>query len=611
MITRDCLDKIKNSVDIYDVVSPYVTLKRCGVNWRGLSPFNQEKTPSFFVMPAKKMFRCFSSGNAGDIFRFIQLKENVSFGDAVEMIAERFNIPLEFEKSATLETKPYAKKTLFDLHGLVCDFFVKNFHAANVCGEKIRQYWVENRKFSLDVAKENGIGFAGNDDRALVGKIRQAGYSLDAIKASGIFYAKENETDPHRFMGRFNSRLTIPIRNTQGKIVGFSARFIDGMGQQNNFADAKYINSPATEIFQKGSILFGLDRARQYLEPNGPFWMVEGQFDAMRCWDNGINTAIAPQGTAITDAQLSTLRRYSVHLNCMLDGDNAGLKAAERLLTMAITAGLDVKFFILPEGQDPDSYFCEDFENRFQGLQRSGMTGIEFLANRWLAKKNITAQEKVETLRRIYEIISIAESSIVQKSYLDELSMVANLDRHAIFQDFKSFLQKKPFVGNSKVVTDETQKMPQGKLSTAESQLLAIVLSNDRIAKQILDLYEQPFLQNLTSREGKVLLKILNEIKEYMWEGIAKLEGSPLFSDDEKNLIYFSLADFDEDCEHLAIANLCLRKLHSNFIKEEINKVNDNFRKISLDESDSIKTLQECRLNLRKMLEHPPQIVQL
>ncbi|MDR2432239.1 MAG: hypothetical protein LBD34_00600 [Puniceicoccales bacterium] len=137
MITRDCLDKIKNSVDIYDVVSPYVTLKRCGVNWRGLSPFNQEKTPSFFVMPAKKMFRCFSSGNAGDIFRFVQLKENVSFSDAVEMIAERFNIPLEFEKSATFEIKPYAKKTLFELHGLVCDFFVNNFHANNVCGEKI------------------------------------------------------------------------------------------------------------------------------------------------------------------------------------------------------------------------------------------------------------------------------------------------------------------------------------------------------------------------------------------------------------------------------------------------------------------------------------------
>ncbi|MDR0693149.1 MAG: DNA primase [Puniceicoccales bacterium] len=609
MITRDCLDKIKNFVDIYDVVSPYVTLKRCGVNWRGLSPFNQEKTPSFFVMPAKKMFRCFSSGNAGDIFRFVQLKENVPFTDAVEMIAERFNIPLEFEKSATFETKPYAKKTLFELHGLVCDFFVKNFHANNAWGEKIRRYWVENRKFSLDVARENGIGFAGNDDRALIEKILQAGYSLDAIKASGIFYARENETDPRRFMGRFNSRLTIPIRNIQGKIIGFSARFVDAMGQQNNFSDAKYINSPATEIFQKGSILFGLDRARQYLEPNGTFWMVEGQFDAIRCWDNGIDTAIAPQGTAVTDAQLITLRRHSVHLNCMLDGDNAGLKAAERLLAMAMAAGLDVKFFILPEGQDPDSYFCEDFENRFQRLQRSGITGIEFLANRWLVKKNITAQEKVEVLRRIYEIISVAESSIVQKSYLDELSMAANLDRHAISQDFKSFLQKKPFAKDSKVVVDRTAEMPHKKLSTAESQLLAIILSNDGIAKRVLDFYEQPFLQNLTSHEGKVLLKVLNEIKEYMWEGIAKLEGSPLFSDDEKNLIYFSLADFDEECDHLAIANLCLRKLHSNFIGKEIDKVNDSFRKISLDESDSIRTLQECRLNLRKMLKHPPQIV--
>ncbi|MDR1890710.1 MAG: DNA primase [Puniceicoccales bacterium] len=610
MITRNCIDKIKNSVDIYDVVSPYVMLKRCGINWRGLSPFNQEKTPSFFVMPAKKMFRCFSSGNAGDIFRFVQLKENVSFGDAVEMIAGRFNIPLEFEKSATFEAKPYTKKTLFELHELVCDFFIKNFYANDARGEKIRRYWVENRKFSLDVARENGIGFAGNDDRALMKKISNAGYSLDAIKASGIFYFRENETDPHRFtIMRFNSRLTIPIRDIQGKIVGFSARLVDGMGQTNNLADAKYINSPATEIFQKGTILFGLDRARQYLEPNDAFWMVEGQFDAMRCWDNGINTAIAPQGTAITDAQLSTLRRYTMRLNCMLDGDGAGLKAAERMLPMAIGAGIDVKFFILPEGHDPDSYFCEDFESRFQTLQQSAMTGIEFLANRWLIKKNITAQEKAEALTKIYEIISVAESAIVQKSYLDELSMAADLDQHAVFQDFKSFLKKKPFSKGLVAATGKTQEKEHQKISTAESQLLAIILSNDKIAKQMLDVHEQPFLQNLTSCEGKVLLKVLNEIKEYMWEGIAKLEALPLFSDDEKNLMYSLLADFDEDCEPLVVANACLRKLYSDFIKREINKINDSFRKISLDESDSIKTLQKCRLNLREMLKNPPQIV--
>ncbi|MDR2778695.1 MAG: DNA primase [Puniceicoccales bacterium] len=609
MITRDCIDKIKSSVDIYDVVSPYVTLKRCGVNWRGLSPFNQEKTPSFFVMPAKKMFRCFSSGNAGDIFRFIELKENVSFGDAVEIIAGRFNIPLEFEKSTTFEAKPYGKKTLFDLHELACDFFIRNFHANGVCGEKIRRYWTENRKFSLGVAKENGIGFAGNDDRALVKKILQEGYSIDAIKASGIFYSKENETDPNKFIMRFNSRLTIPIRDIQGKIIGFSARLINGMGAPNNFADAKYVNSPATEIFHKGSVLFGLDRARRYLDSNGVFWMVEGQFDAMRCWDNGINTAIAPQGTAITDAQLSILRRYTTHLNCMLDGDSAGLKATERMLPMAITAGFDVKFFILPEGCDPDSYFCEDFENKFQALQQSSMTGIEFLANRLLTKKNITAQEKAEALTSIYEVISVAESSIVQKSYLDELSMVANLDQHAVFQDFKSFLKKKPFTKGSSIAIDGAQEGPCKKLSTAESQLLAIILSNNKIARQVSDFYEQPFLQNLTSCEGKVLLKVLNGIKKYMWDGIAKMEGLSLFSSDEKNLIYSLLDDFGEDCEHLAIANSCLRKLYSNFIKEEINKVNNKFRKISLDESDSIKTLQECRLNLRKMLKHPPQIL--
>jgi DNA primase len=560
-------------------------------------------------MPAKGIFRCFSSGNAGDIFRFVQLQENVAFVDAVEMVANRFNIPIEYEKTARREARPHARKSLFDLHELVCNFFVENFLAPGEIGEKVREYWTEERKFSLDVAAENGIGFGGGGDSSLVKKILAAKFTPEAMAASGIFYHRENETDPHRYTSRFHARLTIPIRDIQGRIVGFSARVIPGIGGKNELSDAKYINSPETEIFHKGSLLFGLNRARQHLSLGEPVWMVEGQFDVLRCWSNGIGAAVAPQGTAITDAQLSALRRYTVHLHCMLDGDGAGLKAAERMLPMAMAAGLDVKFFIFPDGSDPDSYFREDFEARFKSLFASGKTGIQFLAWRFLPNGiPITAQEKAEALKKIYEVIAVADSSVARESYLTELVDAANLDRNAVFQDFKSFLTRRKFAGAPSAISGEKTVKTQKKLSSAEDQLLAIVLSDSKIAAEVAQFFERPFLQNLSSSGGKILLKVLNEVKNDVRFGMHILDDLQLFSDGERNLACALVADLSEDCECTIVANMCLKKLHANFIGGEIDKTNGEFRKISLDEDCSIKNLQRRRLDLREMLKHPPQI---
>jgi DNA primase len=537
----------------------------------------------------------------------VQLKENVTFAEATEMIARRFNIPLEFEKSAGREPAQHARKTLFDLHEIACDFFVKNFHANGAAGESIRRYWTENRKFSMEIAADNGIGFGGENGRMLIKRIVDGGFSADAMGASGIFYCRDGENNPYNYNVRFSGRLTIPIRDIQGRIVGFSARFVDGVSRPGGFQDAKYINSPETEIFHKGSILFGLHLARQYLGANGAFWMVEGQFDVLRCRCNGINTAIAPQGTAITEAQLGTLRRYTTRLNCMLDGDSAGLKAVERMLPMAIGAGLDVKIFPLPSGQDPDSYFAEDFENRFKSLQKSGMSAVEFLSFRFLdGNKSMAAQEKVDALGKIYEVISMAESSIARESHLDELSRVANLDRYALSRDFDSFLTKRKFGGGAPIAVRTENGHSTGKISSAEGQLLALVLADDGVGRRVAELVEQPFLQNLSSDEGKVLLKVLNEIKECMWEGIPTLGEMQLFSEHEKNLMYALLADSVEECERYAVAHACLRRLYSNFVRDQIDDVNRSFRKISVDERDAITDLQKRRLCLRKMLKCLP-----
>jgi DNA primase len=436
-----------------------------------------------------------------------------------------------------------------------------------------------------------------------------AKFPPEALRASGLFYYRDGETDHRAGSLRFGSRLTIPIRDIQGRIVGFSARFIDGLSRPNAFADAKYINSPETEIFHKGSLLFGLDRARQHIDGDGAFWLVEGQFDAMRCWDRGILTAVAPQGTAITDTQLATLRRYTTRVHCMLDGDRAGSKAAERMLPMAMAAGLDVDFFPLPEGSDPDSYLREDFTERFQSLEKSALTAMEFLVGRHFGDgKNLSGQAKAEALSRIYEVISMADSSVARESYLDELAAITGLDHRAIVQDFKTFTTRRRFIGAPSVPPGGAAPKGSEKLSSAEGQLLAVVLADGDVAAKVAALLDEELFQNPTSEEGRVLVKVLNEVREGMGDGIRTLDRPGIFSDGEKNIAYALLADLDDGCDPVAVANACLRKMHGNFIRDAIGKINGKFREISLDESDMVRTLLQRRLGLRKLLKSPPLI---
>jgi DNA primase len=582
-------------------------LKKCGANWRGLSPFNGEKTPSFFVMPEKKMFRCFSSGNAGDIFRFIQLKENVSFLESVEIIANRFNIQLRFDsKSSDNSPMEFSKKDLFAINELANGVFVKNFQSSDISGQKVRNYWSEVRKFSSETANKQGIGLCKNDEKDMINILLKHKISIEAIRQSGLFYFKD-EADLSTFRLRFRFRLTIPIRDIQGRIVGFSARVIEGMSTE--ISDAKYINSPETPIFHKGNILFGLQEARLHVNDADQFWLVEGQLDVFRCWEIGLLTAIAPQGTAITDAQLSTLRRYSSNLNCMLDGDAAGLRAADKLLRMAMAAGLEVKFYILPKDEDPDSFFKKQDQD-IDSFCKAGISAMEFAVKYHSPNlSKMSSRQKADALQRIYEIISSSDSSIVHESLLDEVSQICGFDRRALAQDFATFYQRRKFNNPLPIkFSIENESNSVRKLNSAESQLLSIILSDVNWAKKIAEVVLPELMQASSSPQSTLLAKILNEIAENLWEGMESINNSNTFSEEEKNIAYSALADFNCENDLQFLVNTSISKLYSKFIKEKINELDKKISKISLDERENLRNLQRDRMHLREKLLRPPRV---
>ncbi|MFP6900029.1 MAG: DNA primase, partial [Opitutales bacterium] len=337
---------LKARVPILDVVSTHVKLKRSGKSWVGLSPFSQEKTPSFYVHPDKDMFHCFSTSTGGDAIRFVQLVENLTFIEALETLAHRFNFPVQYEHGSSSEARQSdtMRSILFALHEEAATWYREHFLAQDRDGEYIRDYWTNQRNFSLDAAEDFKVGFAPAKG-GLRKLLDQKEYSRKAMEESGLFIAGGRE--------RFRGRLMIPIRETQGRIAAFTARQLEITPTDDPAHKAKYVNSPDTPIFRKGNLLFNLDKARVQLKEHKSFLLVEGQLDVMRCWEVGAKTAVAPQGTAFTEMQASLLARHQAEsLEVLLDGDTAGRSAALRILPKLLEAGLETTFLELPEDED-------------------------------------------------------------------------------------------------------------------------------------------------------------------------------------------------------------------------------------------------------------------
>ncbi|OHE70948.1 MAG: DNA primase [Verrucomicrobia bacterium GWC2_42_7] len=603
IIKRTCIDSIKDKVNILDVVSPYVVLKRVGASWRGLSPFNNEKTPSFFVHSDKNIFKCFSTNNAGDIFRFIQLKENLSFSESVEFIARKFNISLEYESGGGTQQNVSLKKELFDIHAVATEFFVQQFFENNADGEKIRKYWEDGRHFSLEVAKEFNIGFSPPNASSLAKYVCRKPFSLESLKQSGLFYFREQETDPLKFRSRFRGRLVIPIRDIQGRVVAFSARQTSLTPQDDSSFEAKYINSPETPIFTKGHLWFNLDRARTAIKDTERFLMVEGQLDAIRCWVSCLHCVIAPQGTGITENQLNMLLRYSPKVDCLLDGDRAGQKAAFRILPLALKIGLDIRFLVLPEDSDPDELLqTADGLARFNAIREQAKDPINFAIDLFFAgKQNISVPEKTEILNKIFEIISHCESNTNKLGYLNEAIAKLGIDRQSAEKDFWNYLNKKTSHRvEPPIERDVKEKSHNRKLTSLEYEVLLLMLNYEYLDIPFSHTINPDWIEPDTM-QGRLLVRFLDEIREGNWHGVKHLDE--LLSDDNEKNYIASLRYEDVNVENpIQAANACIRALYQNFIKKRITHLNIEINSTPFTHKEKLHQLQLELMKLRQLL---------
>ena len=360
LIKNSSIEEIKAKVRIEDLVSRYVQLKKVGANYRGLSPFKHEKTPSFYVYPDKNFYYCFSTSQGGDIFKFVQTKENMSFVEAAEFIADRFGIRLEYERGAKAGAGSSVRKQIFDINEDAAAYYSAEFFAKNPRAESVRNYWTQERKFTLENAKELRIGFSPTDAEGLKKILAKKNYSPDALRECGLFFARESEADLARFHPRFRGRLMIPISDGQGRVIAFTARKTEFTPSDIAYEEGKYVNSPETPVFKKNMTLFNFDRAKKEAERRGYFILAEGQLDTIRMYCSGLENTVASQGTAAGAEHFALMKRHADRVVLLFDGDSAGRHAALRAIPICIAADIEPFVAQLPPDDDPDSFIAKN-----------------------------------------------------------------------------------------------------------------------------------------------------------------------------------------------------------------------------------------------------------
>jgi DNA primase len=542
-------------VDMAEVAGAYVSLRRCGSMLRGLSPFNEERTPSFFVNPVRNIFKCYSSGHGGNAIDLLRLKEGMTFVEAVEFLAKKYNFPLEFEKSSGLaEESP--RGLLLAIHERAATLFRETFFGPTAQAHSARLYWTQKRKFTLDCAERCGIGLAPSDWRGEILEKFLRAYPRKALLDSGLFLRPQ--AHPDRIMPRFRGRLTLPIEDGLGRVIAFSGRALAGITHPIE-TETKYLNSPETAIFHKSSVLFGLARARQALQEGASFLLTEGPLDCIRCWECGLSTAVAAQGTAITALHMATLHRYGHGVECLLDGDRPGRAAALRLIPHALRAGIAVQFLPLPDGMDPDEFFLREGGDGIRSLRERALSPVELLVEAHLPNggANFPLGKRQVALRQILTSIGAAQSRSVEWELLEELSRKTAIPLDALRLDhlrwspMESLANSIPPVGGPPVRSGD--------------YLLWLFLCRPELRSTLAEQVLPEWLD-----ESAVEDRLLNYFIGEFGNGVGPEEAQESLGDEDRNHVH-GLLFLASDEENLSDKlEQCLNGLHRRYVTRQL-----------------------------------------
>jgi len=412
------IEEVKASVNIVDVISNYVALKRKGTNYFGLCPFHNEKSPSFSVSETKQIFHCFGCGAGGDAIGFIKRIENIEFKDALEILAERANITLpQIETSEEDKKKMLLQDKVFEINKFAAEYYHKNLYNPTA---KPAQDYVKKRKLDNNTLKKFQIGFSGNFDD-LYKELKKNGFQDEEIFESKLVLMSKNGTPNDAF----KKRLMFPIKDIKDRVIAFGGRALDD-------SKPKYINSPDTICYNKGRNLYALNVAKK--TEKDFFIMVEGYMDAVSLHQRGIDNAVASLGTALTEKQGRLLKRYKSKIIIGYDSDGAGQEATMRGLEILQSIGYDIRILQLEGAKDPDEFVIKYGSGRFNLYLQNAISLVEFKVKK--LKKNLDlnqTNDKIKFLNEVSRILLKVDNDIEKEVYIDKISEEYGISKEAIY----------------------------------------------------------------------------------------------------------------------------------------------------------------------------------
>ncbi|WP_425061270.1 DNA primase [Sporomusa carbonis] len=476
----DFIDRLRSESDLVSIVSDYVSLKKKGKNYWGCCPFHQEKTPSFSVTPDKGFFYCFGCQTGGNVFNFLMKVENITFFEAVKLLAKKLNIPLpEKEKTPREQARDREIAILYQVNELARDFFYACLTKTNY-GKPAREY-LASRGVSAEIIDFFKLGFAPPSWDKLSITFRERGIALDILLKSGLSVARNSGDGIY---DRFRNRIMFPISDARGRVIGFGGRVLDN-------THPKYLNSPETEIFNKRHVLYGFDNAYKHIRESGQVVIVEGYMDVITLYSQGIKNAVASLGTAFTPEQARSLIKLNAELLFSYDSDAAGQNATVRALHTVRSLGATVKVVSVPDGKDPDEFVRKHGSSAFQDLLKTAQPLLDYQLDRALKSDDYsTVQGKIAVVGKLAPILAEADNAVEVNAHITRLSQILTVDESALRSEITKYIvqaKKDKIVKSGKTINIALlYKQPAPAVVQAERQLIRLMCDDPSLIPYVL-----------------------------------------------------------------------------------------------------------------------------
>lgn len=520
MISKETIDKIFSAVRVEEIVGEYVQLKRAGANYKGLSPFHDEKSPSFIVSPSKQIWKDFSSGKGGTAISFLMEIENFTYPEALRHAAKKYGIAVEEDKRELTDEQKQAQSDrdlLYKIHEIANDFFQNQLFETEE-GQSIAYSYFKQRELRDSIIKKFQLGYSPSQRNAFTEFALDKGYSREILEKSGLSVFPQNAPDG---VDRFRERVLFPIHSFSGRVLGFGARIL-----KNNVKTAKYLNSPETEIYHKSAVLYGLFQSKQAISKNDLCLLVEGYMDVIALHQCGIENVVASSGTALTTDQIKLIKRVTQNVTILFDGDSAGIKASFRSIDLLLAEEMNIRILLFPDGDDPDSFsrkhpqeYVEDF------IKTNAQDFIEFKAGVLLQENAHDPIKRAEAIRDIVKSVASIPNPLKREIYQKELATKFGLSEQSLANELNVQKQMQAqnigtFSKPESSAKPTLEVVPQNKYSV--NPLLEL---EEKLVKHILNFGDR-ILEKVDDDKNKFSITVLEEIVGHFREDDYQMQSS-------------------------------------------------------------------------------------